>query len=258
MNFKEKVCIVTGGSNGIGRCIADEFLIKGAKVAVADINDTGRKILEGKYNSSRFLFVKGDLTQERVLNDFHAQVLKKFGNVDYIINNASTNKKGILSGCNYADFNYVLKLGAAVPYMIVKLFKDSLNEGAAVVNISSTRAFMSQKDSESYTAAKGAITALTHALSISLAGKVRINSISPGWIDTGAYQNNEHYAPDFSEEDRKQHPAGRIGTPKDIAKAALFLCSAEAGFINGENIVIDGGMSKLMIYNNDDGWKYTL
>lgn len=180
------------------------------------------------------------------------RVIEKYGRIDFLINNACISKGGILSDCSFGDFNYVLRLGVTAPYMLAKLFLRHFSSGASIVNISSTRAFMSQPDTESYTSAKGGITALTHALSISLAGRVRVNSISPGWIDT----TRADKASDFSEEDKLQHPAGRIGTPQDIADMVLFLCSDKAGFITGENIIIDGGMSKQMIYHNDCGWRY--
>lgn len=121
--------------------------------------------------------------------------------------------------------------------------------GASIVNIASTRAFQSQPDTESYSAAKGGIVALTYSMSVSLAGKARVNCISPGWID--ASENPQHYEPD-----KRQHPASRVGTPADIANMALYLCSEQAGFITGENITIDGGMSRLMIYHDDCGWTY--
>ena len=170
-----------------------------------------------------------------------------------MINNACFSRKGILSGCTYEDFNEVLAVGVVAPYMLSLLFRDHFNKGGAIVNISSTRAFMSQKDTESYTAAKGGITALTHALSVSLSGIVRVNSVSPGWIDTGGY-HDDTYIPSHSEADRLQHPSGRVGVPYDIARTVLFLCHEDAGFINGENITVDGGMTKLMIYDGDEGW----
>ena len=258
MDFKNKICIVTGGANGIGRCIVEEFLARGAKVAAIDTDSVSGKKLLKKFSGENFMFLKGDITEEKTLKIISLKIIKKFKKVDYLINNACISKKGILSGCGYKDFNYVLKLGATAPYMLSLLFLKHFAKGAAIINISSTRAFMSQPDTESYTAAKGAITALTHALSISLAGKVRVNSISPGWIDTGAYQKKDIYIPDYSKEDIAQHPAGRIGNPKDIADMVLFLCSDKAGFINGENITIDGGMSKQMIYHNDYGWQLKL
>lgn len=136
--------------------------------------------------------------------------------------------EGILSDCGYEDFSYVLRVGVTAPYMLAKLFREAFAPGASIINIASTRAFMSQADTESYSAAKGGISALTHALAASLTGRVRVNAISPGWIDTGAFQSWPS-APSYSEADRRQHPAGRVGKPEDIAAFALFLASGEAG-----------------------------
>ena len=154
--------------------------------------------------------------------------------------------KGI-DECSYEEFEYALKVGVTAPFYMVKLLKDHLAEGASIVNISSSRDRMSQPQTESYTAAKGGIAALTHALAVSLAGKARVNSISPGWIDTNykVYEGPDAY----------QQPAGRVGIPLDIANMVLFLCSEKAGFITGENICIDGGMTRQMIYHGDCGWK---
>ncbi|MCL2335410.1 MAG: SDR family oxidoreductase [Endomicrobia bacterium] len=255
MKFKNKVCVITGGANGIGRCTAEEFLAEGAKVAVIDTDKKAGEALARKYGGG-CLFVCGDITKERVLIDFSNKIIKKYGDVDFLINNACFfGKRGLLSNCGFDDFNYILMLGATAPYMLAKLFKDNFNKGASIVNIASTRAFMSQPDTESYSAAKGAIVSLTHALSVSLSGKVRVNSISPGWIDVGAYHGDGKYLPKYSKSDKKQHPAGRVGRPEDIAKTILFLCGDEAGFITGENITVDGGMTKLMVYHNDYGWK---
>jgi len=256
MDFSDKVCIVTGGANGIGRCIVENFLYVGAKVAVIDTDFDSEQMMKSQYSDNNLLLVHGDITREDVVNHFVNQVLERFHTVDYLINNACISKKGILSGCSFDDFNYVLKLGITAPYLLTKLFLPHFSERGAIVNLSSTRAFMSQADTESYTAAKGGIAALTHALSVSLSGKIRVNSISPGWIDTGAYQKTTSYIPNHSIEDYNQHPAGRIGHPEDIAKMVLFLCSDDAKFITGENITIDGGMTKQMIYHNDCGWTY--
>jgi len=256
MKFKNKVCVITGGANGIGRCIAEQFMAEGAKAAVIDIDKKAGERMAKKYGNERFLFVCGDITKERILIDFSNKIVKKYKKVDFLINNASSfGKRGLLSKCGFDDFNYILMLGATAPYMLAKLFKDKFNKGASIVNIASTRAFMSQPDTESYSAAKGAILSLTHALSVSLSGKVRVNSISPGWIDTGAYHGNGKYMPNYSLSDKKQHSAGRVGKPEDIAKTVMFLCGDDAGFITGANITVDGGMTKLMIYHNDYGWK---
>ncbi|MCD7949884.1 MAG: SDR family oxidoreductase [Erysipelotrichaceae bacterium] len=233
MDFKDKVVVVTGGAHGIGKCIVDTFKEKGAKIAVIDINENE--------------YFTGDVGNITCLEEFCQKVIADFGHVDYIINNAKPIFKGI-DECSYEEFNYALNVGVTAPFMIVKLLKDHLNDNASIINISSTRACMSQPQSESYSAAKGGLSSLTHALAISLAGKARVNSISPGWI----LVDDE----EISVEDKNQHPVKRVGNVADIASLVLFLCSDEAGFITGENINVDGGMSKLMIYHNDHGWTY--
>ena len=232
MQFKDKIAIVTGGANGIGKCIADEFRKEEAIVYVID-----------KQDGEHFV---GDIARQEVLELFVADILAKHEKVDYIINNALPLMRGI-DECTYEEFQYAMSVGVTAPFYLVKLLKDHLNEGAAIVNISSSRDRMSQPQTESYTAAKGGIAALTHALAVSLAGKARVNSISPGWIDT-AYTV-------YNGPDAIQQPAGRVGNPMDIANMVLFLCSDNAGFITGENICIDGGMTKQMIYHGDNGWR---
>ncbi len=232
-NFKNKVVVVTGGAKGIGKCISQEFEKQGAIVCVIDV-------LENPY------FI-GDLAEEEVLIAFANKVISEYGKVDYLINNALPIFKGI-DECTYGEFNYALRVGVTAPFMLTKLFKDFFTKNAVIINISSSRDRMSQPQSESYSAAKGGIAALTHSLAASLAGCVRVNSISPGWIDT---QNNE-----LTEADLKQHFVHRVGKAEDIANMVLFLCSEKAGFITGEDICIDGGMTKQMIYHNDFGWKY--
>ena len=153
--------------------------------------------------------------------------------------------KGIDS-CSYDEFNYALRVGVTAPFYLSKLFLPYFSKDGAIVNISSSRDRMSQPYTESYTAAKGGISALTHALAVSLAGRVRVNSISPGWIDTDFTV--------YTGADAVQQPVHRVGTPLDIANMVLFLCSDKAGFITGENICIDGGMTKQMIYSGDYGW----
>jgi NAD(P)-dependent dehydrogenase (short-subunit alcohol dehydrogenase family) len=260
MNFKNKICVITGGALGIGRCLTREFAFSGAKVIFIDNNkEAGEENLEYiKARGGEGNFFLGDISEEKVLYDFANSVIEKYEHIDYLINNACISKKGILSKCSYENFNYVLKVGVTAPYMLSQLFMESFNKNGAIVNISSTRAVMSQADTESYTAAKGGISALTHGLSVSLSNKnIRVNSISPGWIDTGSYYD-ESYEPNHSKNDMLQHPSGRVGNPEDIARAVMFLCNEDNSFINGENINVDGGMTKLMIYNNDNGWKYNI
>jgi NAD(P)-dependent dehydrogenase (short-subunit alcohol dehydrogenase family) len=254
MRFKDKVCVVTGGANGIGRCITQAFIDDGACVAVIDTDAaSGDKLI--KQYGERLLFVQGDIAEKKALEDFSQTVLNAFGHVDCLINNACISKRGLLSRCSFEDFNEVLRIGVTAPYYLTLLFQTHFAPAASIVNISSTRHMMSQPDTESYTAAKGGISALTHALAVSLAGKARVNAVSPGWIDTGAYQHEDGYQPEYSQSDEAQHPAGRVGKPSDIANMVLYLCSEEAGFIDGENIVVDGGMTRQMIYHGDHGWK---
>lgn len=229
--FQGKVVVVTGGAQGIGKTIVEEFRKNGATVCMID-----------KQLGPHFV---GDISKKDVLEQFAKGVIKEHGHIDYLINNALPIMKGI-EECTYEEFEYALAVGVTAPFYLTKLFMPYFSKGACVVNISSSRDRMSQPNTESYTAAKGGISALTHAMAVSLGGRVRVNSISPGWIDT----NFEEYAGP----DAKQHPAGRVGNPLDISNMVLFLCSDKASFITGENICIDGGMTKLMIYHNDYGW----
>ncbi|MBQ9807090.1 MAG: SDR family oxidoreductase [Clostridia bacterium] len=230
-DFSGKVVVVTGGARGIGKCICDTFREAGAVVCVIDL-------LENDY------FV-GDLADKATLEEFAKKVISDYGHIDYLINNAAPKFCGITNG-SYEDFEYALKVGVTAPFYLSKLFTPHFAKGASIVNISSSRDRMSQPESESYTSAKGGIAALTHALAVSLAGKVRVNSISPGWID------NDYTV--YEGPDATQQPAGRVGNPPDIANMVLYLCSDMAGFITGENICIDGGMTKQMIYHGDHGW----
>ena len=232
--FDGKVAVVTGGAHGIGKAVADAFIREGAAVHVIDIQP-----------GSGFV---GDVGNPETLERFAGCVLQQSGHVDYLVNNALPLMKGI-GECSWEDFSRALSVGVTAPFYLTKLFMPGFAPGASVVNISSSRDRMSQPGTESYSAAKGGIAALTHALAVSLAGKARVNSISPGWIDTAGRE--------YAGADALQQPAGRVGRPEDIAEMVLFLCSEKAGFITGENICIDGGMTRLMIYHGDHGWTYS-
>ena len=232
MEYKNKVAVITGGARGIGKAIAEEFEKAGAKVCIID-------------KSERDHYV-GDISEKSGLEAFVKYVVERYGKVDYLINNAIPMTRGI-DECTFEEFQYALNVGVTAPFYLSKLFMPYFNEGASIINISSSRDRMSMPQTESYTAAKGGIAALTHALAVSLAGKVRVNSISPGWIDTDYIV--------YEGPDAVQQPVGRVGNPLDIANMVLFLCSEKAGFITGENICIDGGMTKQMIYHGDHGWK---
>lgn len=252
-----KTAVITGGAAGIGKCLVKTMAEHGMTVVFIDNDRPRLEQTEAEMKGRGFdvAAFHGDISEEAVLQAFAKFVQKRHPDgIDLLVNNACISKQGLLSGCTFDDFNRVLMIGVSAPYFLTKLFMTSFKTNASIVNIASSRAFMSQKDTESYTAAKGGILALTHAMAVSLAGRVRVNSISPGWIDTGTYYD-ETYQPDYSPSDSAQHPSGRVGTPEDIARAVLFLADAQNSFITGENIVIDGGMTKHMIYHNDHGWK---
>ena len=229
--FKEKVIVITGGAAGIGKCIAEEFRKEGAHVCVIDTAPGDHFV--------------GDIGDKATLEAFAAYVIAQYGRVDVLVNNAPPLFLGIDS-CSYEQFQQSLNIGVTAAFYLTKLFMPYFAPGASILNLSSSRDRMSHPQTESYTAAKGGIAALTHALAVSLAGKVRVNSISPGWID------NDFTV--YEGPDAIQQPAGRVGNPMDIAHMALFLASEKAGFITGENICIDGGQTRLMVYHGDHGW----
>ncbi len=230
--FENKIIVVTGGGHGIGKCICEEFAKESAIICDIDINDG--------------CYFKGDIGERSILEAFAEKIIADYGRVDVVVNNAPPKMRGI-DRCSYDEFEYALRVGVTAPFYLTKLLMPYFAKGASVINISSSRDRMSQPQTESYTAAKGGIAALTHALAVSLSGKARVNSVSPGWIDTSYTV--------YEGADAIQQPACRVGNPKDIASMVLFLASERAGFITGENICIDGGMTKQMIYHGDCGWK---
>lgn len=255
---QKKVCVVTGGAGGIGRCIAETYAQEyDAAIAMIDLAEEEGFMTKKRLESlgAEVLFFCGDVGDKAVLEAFAGEIGRKFGRVDVLVNNACLSCGG-LPDCSYDDFQYVLQVGVAAPYYLTKLCIPFFTAGASVINISSTRAFMSQAGTESYTAAKGGITALTHAMACSLAGRVRVNGVAPGWIDTGGWHGDQTYTPMYTKGDMAQHTVGRIGVPADIARAVLFFCDDKNSFINGQVLTVDGGMTKRMIYSGDEGWAY--
>lgn len=278
--FANRVVVITGGAGGIGRCLVETFAQHGAHVAFIDVDADAGQALEALLtdNGCSVFFQAGDIAEPSVLEGFAALLGERFDGVDILVNNACLSRRGILSGCNAADFQYVQQVGVTAPYLLASLLLPQFQPGASIVNIASTRAFQSQPDTESYSAAKGGILALTHALAVSLSHRVRVNAVSPGWIDTtdwhgipkrlGGNQpaleaipntagNPESVLPPgLSPADPAQHPANRIGTPMDIARAVLFLCHPDNSFVTGQNLTVDGGMTAQMIYHGEEGWTY--
>lgn len=239
MSWRGKGVVITGAAQGIGRALALAFLERGARVAVMDVQPV---------DLAADLVFQGDVGRQEDLEIFAVQCMDSLGQVDLLVNNAMMTRGGI-DRCDYGDFVATLKVGVAAPYYLTRLLLPAFSKGASVINLSSTRAFQSQAYTESYTAAKGGITALTHALAVSLKGSIRVNAIAPGWIDVAGAAGD---GPDQS-----QHPAGRVGQAADIVNAVFFLASPEAGFITGQTLVVDGGMSKLMVYHGDGGWSFS-
>ena len=246
MKFKNKVCIITGGAAGIGRCLAESFSAEGARVYVIDKEQVTIK-------NDLIHFFQGDIAEQTVIDTFIDWILAHEQQIDILINNACLMKGGILSGCTYDDFLYVQRVGVAAPFWLTSRLKPHFASGASIVNLSAPRACQSLANTDRYSAAIGGTSALTHALAISLAGIARVNSIAPGWIETARFHEGTD-VPHYTESDLLQHPSRRVGEPEDIVQAAFFLCDERNSFINGTNLTVDGGMSKLMVYHNDEGW----
>lgn len=246
MDYKDKVVIVTGAGSGIGRAIAQSYAAQGAKVVIAEIDKKlGKETEEIILNSGgQAIFVQVDLCKEADIKKLIRKTVKEYGNIDILINNAGISKWKSLFELEVEEWDHIINTNLRSVFLcsreVARIMKE--NAGGSIVNIASTRAYMSEANSEAYAASKGGIVALTHALAASLSEhKIQVNCISPGWIETGDYNN-------LRDVDHKQHLSARVGKPGDIAKACLYLTMEENNFINGANLVIDGGMTRKMIY----------
>lgn len=247
-SLQNKIVFVTGGANGIGRSIVKVFCKEGADVTFCDTDEEAGKQLSEEMKSYKCSFAKLDVSDAGALSYLIHTIISQKGNIDIIINNVGVSNFGSILDVSVEDFDKVLNINLRPIFILAKSLakhrslNKELNTYGRIINMASTRYLMSEPNSEAYAASKGAIVSLTHALAISLSEyNITVNCISPGWIDTG------HYG-DLRPEDHKQHPSGRVGKPEDIARTCLFLCDPANDFINGQNIVVDGGMTKKMIY----------
>lgn len=247
-SIKDKIIYITGGAKGIGKAIVTLFCKNGADVTFCDIDVDESKKLCHELSSYKCSFEEVDISDAEALEQSINKVIEEKGNIDVIINNAGVSCFNPILDTTVVEFDKILEINLRPVFITARTLakhresKPDLNSYGRIVNISSTRFLMSEPNSEAYAASKGAIVSLTHALAISLSKyKITVNSISPGWIETLNYDS-------LSTEDHSQHPSGRVGKPDDIARTCLFLCQPDNDFINGQNIVVDGGMTKKMIY----------
>jgi len=247
-----KIIAITGGGQGIGRAVACRFAEAGYGVSILDRDgEAGREALAG-IGAPFGLFVKGDVSRPADVKAWIARTVKELGTPDVLVNNAGIMIRKDVLKLTPGEFKKVVEVNLGGAFFASQAAAKAMarrGRGGAIINIASTRALMSEPDTEGYSASKGGIVALTHALALSLAPyRIRVNCISPGWIEVGDWKkSSESVKPRHSRADREQHPAGRVGTPVDIAEACQFLAE-NAGFITGQNLVIDGGMTVKMIY----------
>lgn len=252
MNPSDRVALVTGGAKGIGRGIVQHLSNEGWKIVFCDLDDEVGKALEAS-GKDVLKFVAGDVASERDVKRVIREALSWGGRLDAVINNAGIAhpENGPIESLNLKDWQRRLDVNLTGPFLITKHAVPHLRKTrGAIVNVASTRALQSEPDTEAYAATKGGIVALTHALAMSLGPDIRVNCISPGWIDTRAHQGGSEGVLPLAKDDHAQHPVGRVGVPEDIASLVDYLISPKAGFITGQNFVVDGGMVRKMIYGD--------
>ncbi len=249
--LKGNVVIVTGGGQGIGKATAAHLLNAGMAVVLAEIDvEAGEEAVAELHPLGQLHFLPTDVADEAQVLHLVQTTWERFGRIDGLVNNAAVGANRPLSELTLAEWNRVLAVNLTGALLCAKYAAPHLRRRqGSIVNIASTRAFMSEAHTEAYAASKGGLLSLTHALAVSLGPEVRVNSISPGWIETSAWKKTAlRHEPALSEQDHRQHPVGRVGTPHDIAALIRFLLSPESGFITGANFTVDGGMTKKMIY----------
>ncbi|KEQ21602.1 glucose 1-dehydrogenase [Paenibacillus tyrfis] len=249
-----KVAAVTGGAQGIGKAVALEFVKAGYEVSVADTDkEAGMELMEQVRSlGGKGMFLPVDVAKETEVERWFKLMLDDFGRIDVLVNNAGIGVNGPMLELPMESFDRVLNVNLRGTFVCSQQAARAMKRqgGGVILNMASTRALMSEAGTEAYSASKGGLLALTHAMAVSLGPYgIRVNAVSPGWIETADWQKASNRRPPVhNERDRLQHPAGRVGTPADIAAACLYLAGDGAGFVTGQNLVVDGGMTVKMIY----------
>ena len=246
MHFQDKVVIITGAGRGIGRCVAQWYAAQGARVVIAEKDiEAGRDVEQEIVSTGgEAFFIQTDVSSPGDVQDLMKKTVERFAAIHILINNAGISIWKTPGQLSVEEWDEVINTNLRGAFLCAREAAKTMKEqgGGSIVNIASTRAMMSEPNSEAYAASKGGIIALTHALASSLAAdRIKVNCISPGWIETGDYEQLRGV-------DHEQHLSGRVGKPEDIARACLYLTAGENDFINGVNLVIDGGMTRKMIY----------
>jgi NAD(P)-dependent dehydrogenase (short-subunit alcohol dehydrogenase family) len=246
-----RVAIVTGGGQGIGKAMVKRLLEDGLRVVIAEIDEeAGRETLEEYHRLGECVFMHADISDEPAVKEVVRETAASFRRIDALINNTGIFIKKPLAKLSLAEWNRVLSVNLTGAFLCAKYAAPHLAKTkGSIINMASTRALMSEQDTAAYSASKGGVVALTHSLAVSLGPAVRVNCISPGWIDVGGWEKRRaRRSARLSATDHAQHPAGRVGRPEDIASLAAYLISSEAGFITGADFIVDGGMTRKMIY----------
>jgi len=249
--MNSQVAIITGGAQGIGRQTAETLLKHGYRVIIADVdNQAGEETLADLKLYGTVHFIQTDVSDEIDVIKLIEKAIKLFGHIDVLVNNAGIGINKPLTDLSLKEWNKVIGTNLTGSFLCSKYAVPHLRVmQGSIINICSTRAFMSESDTEAYSASKGGIFALTHAMAVSLGPDIRVNSISPGWIEVSELKKKENRKiPIHTEQDNLQHPAGRVGRASDVSSVILFLVNPENSFITGQNFVIDGGMTRKMMY----------